>query len=61
MNIEVPLQNIETMNRQFEAVITDTKKETIFWKKVDDRHYSIVYSGDWTEEQGGEKEYLYGR
>ena len=48
INIEVPLQNTETINRQFEAVIFDSRWKP-FWKKVDDRHYSISYSGNWTE------------
>ena len=60
MKIEVPLQNSETLNRQFEAVIIDSKKKTTFWKKVDDRHHSINYSGEWKKHREAGKNIFMG-
>ena len=47
--IEIPLQCSNTDNRQYEAVIVESKGETAYWKIFDDTHDSITYSGNWNE------------
>lgn len=55
-DIQYPVDSDE--DTSFEVVLGSSGEDGVFWNKVDDNHYSVVYKGTWKQNTQGRNLYL---